>query len=68
MTNQGVTVLHQEVSYTLKQVAKILNCSHQLVRRLILNGKLKAYKLERDWRIKESELRNYMERASNEVV
>lgn len=55
-------MLHTEVSYTTNQVAQILNCSRQTVMKLIGANKLKAFRVGRDFRVRESDLKEFIER------
>ena len=52
---------------TISQTADYLRLSDKTVRRLISNQKLAAYKVgERVWRVKESDIVNYLKERSNE--
>lgn len=55
-------MLHQEVNYTAQQVAKILNCSYQTVIKLIKSGDIKSFRVGADYRVRESHLKEFMER------
>lgn len=54
--------------YTVNETAELLKLSHLTIWRYIKSGKLPAYKLGRDWRIKESDLEEFLEsrRAKSE--
>lgn len=43
--------------YTLQEVAKILKVSERTLYRWIKDGKLKAHKVGRNWRVKEEDLK-----------
>lgn len=53
---------------TIEQVAELLNVSYQVIRNLIVEGKLRAFKAGRQWRIKESELDKYIEKRSTSLI
>jgi excisionase family DNA binding protein len=55
-------MLHKEVNYTVNQVSQILNCSRQTVINLIKAGDMKAFKVGSDYRIRESALKEFMEK------
>lgn len=48
---------------SLKQAAKILGVHWKTVYNHVVSGKLKAYKIGRQWRIKPEDLTEYMERS-----
>ena len=56
-------MLHREVNYTLKQVAKILNCAYVTVYKIVKKGELKAFKVGNDYRVRESDLKEFVNRA-----
>lgn len=47
--------------YTVNEVAELLRVSKLTIWRYINAGKLPAYKLGRDWRIKKSEFESFIE-------
>ena len=49
---------------TLKETAKILRVSERTIMRYLKSGKLKASKAGQ-WRIKQSDLNNFLEKYSN---
>lgn len=49
-----------EKLYTTEQVAELLQVSVITVRRYIKSGKLKASKIGKDYRIKESDIDNFL--------
>ncbi len=51
--------------YTIEEVADLLGYHTETIRRYILSGNLKAYKTGKDWRIEESDLREFLEERSN---
>lgn len=51
--------------YTVNEVAELLRVSKLTIWRYINAGKLPAYKLGRDWRIKKSELESFIESRRN---
>jgi len=55
MTNTDIKV------YSVKEVAKILRTSCQLVRRMIHSGELPAVKVGREWRIPSTGLIDFLE-------
>lgn len=50
--------------YTVKQVAKLLQVHWQTILNYIKNGKLKAVKLGKGYRIKKEELDNFIKKQS----
>ena len=55
-----------EKLFTLKETAKILRVSERTIMRYLKSGKLKASKVGQ-WRIKQSDLENFLKRNSNIV-
>lgn len=53
---------------SIEEVAELLNVSYQTIREMVVSGKLKAFKVGRQWRIKESELEKYSERRSTSLI
>lgn len=49
-----------------KEVAEVLNVTSRTIRNLIDSGELPAYKIGRNWRIKEKELMEFIEERSNQ--
>jgi len=47
--------------YTIKEVAKILDISTRTVSSYIKDGKIKAMKIGGKWKIKESDLKEYLD-------
>jgi len=54
--------LVEENYYTLKDIAERLQVSYRTVYRWVRAGKLPAYKFGTEWRVKESDLREFIER------
>jgi putative molybdopterin biosynthesis protein len=52
----------EEKYYTIEEVAKMLKVVYLTVYRWIQDGKLKAYKAGKQYRIKNTDLNNYIER------
>ena len=48
---------------TVKEVAIRLRCEHKTVRKLIADGKLKAFRLGRALRIKESDFEDFIRKS-----
>jgi excisionase family DNA binding protein len=48
---------------TVKEVAVRLRCEHKTVRKLISDGKLKAFRLGRALRIKESDYEDFISKS-----
>ncbi len=46
--------------WTVREVADYLRIDPKTVRRLISEGKLAAYRLRREWRISDRDLRKYL--------
>jgi excisionase family DNA binding protein len=53
-----------ERSYRLREVAEELSVARETVLRLLHRGDLKGYKVGRDWRVKETELRRFQEQRA----
>ena len=51
------------VNYNLHEVAEILNCSYMTVYNLVKKGEIKYFKVGVEYRVKESELNNYINRG-----
>lgn len=51
------------MNYTLAQVAEILNCTYQTVYKLVKRGEIKAFRVGSDFRVKEENLNEYMNRG-----
>ncbi len=49
--------------YTAEEAAAILKSTPQTVRRYLVAGKIKGFKIGRDWRITESDLNEFVRRA-----
>lgn len=47
-------------------VARILGYSLEYTRRLLVQGKIPAHKMDRDWRISRDAFRAYIENANNQ--
>jgi excisionase family DNA binding protein len=50
---------------TAAEVSEILKVNHQVLLRRLQGGEIPAYKIGKDWRIEESELRRWLESVSN---
>jgi excisionase family DNA binding protein len=53
--------LVEENYYTLQDIAERLKVSYRTVYRWVRAGRLPAYKFGTDWRVKESDLRDFVE-------
>ena len=53
----------KEQYYTIEEVAKMLKVVYLTVYRWIQDGKLRAYKAGRQYRIEKSDLDNFLEKA-----
>lgn len=51
--------------YTTQQVADILQLDVRTIRRNVNEGKIKAYKVGKSWRITEEDLKEYLTKKSN---
>ena len=51
--------------YSVKEVADILDMNPETIKRYIHKKELKAYKIGREWRIKESDLKEFLFKESN---
>ncbi|MDN6291757.1 MAG: helix-turn-helix domain-containing protein [Tetragenococcus halophilus] len=49
-----------EKLYTTEEIAYILNYDVQTIRRLIREGKIKAYKAGKEYRVEENDLKKYL--------
>lgn len=52
--------------YTPEEVAELLKLKKATIQRHIRNGELKAFKVGRFWRIKEQDLKEFMNIANEE--
>jgi excisionase family DNA binding protein len=50
---------------TVEEVSEVLRVSERMVREYLLNGELKGMKLRREWRIKESDLNEFINKNMN---
>lgn len=50
---------------TVKETADYLKMDIETIRRYIYRKSLKAYKVGKEWRIKETDLQEFIERESN---
>ncbi len=53
---------------TVKQLAEALQINEQTVQRFIREGKLKAFRVGREYRIKKSKLNEYLTELSTEKL
>jgi excisionase family DNA binding protein len=53
---------------TAAEVADILRMNKQVILRKLQSGEIEGYKLDKDWRIKESSLHEWLESHSNQRV
>ena len=51
--------------YTVYEVAETLKLDAETIRRYINSEKIRAYKIGKEWRIKDSDLLEFIERQSN---
>jgi len=51
---------------TVKQVAELLQVEEKFIYRRLRTGEIKGTRLSREWRIRESDLAEYLERNSNQ--
>lgn len=51
--------------YTVEEVADMLRIHETVVRKLIRDGELKAFKIQRRWRIYEDDLKAFIDKQSN---
>ncbi|KOA19284.1 helix-turn-helix domain protein [Clostridium homopropionicum DSM 5847] len=56
----------EEKFYTIDQVAELLDMHHKTIRKFISDGKLKATKVGKQWRISERDLNFFMGKSINE--
>lgn len=54
--------------FTAAEVAAILKVNHQVLARKLQQGEIPAYKIGKDWRIEESELRAWLTTVSNRAA
>ena len=52
-------------NYTTQQVADILQLKPKTIREYIKQGKIRAYKIGRSWRITEEDLKEFITKESN---
>lgn len=51
--------------YTVHEIAETLKLDAETIRRYINSEKIRAYKIGKEWRVKESDLLEFIERQSN---
>lgn len=51
----------EEKFYTIEQVANILEMHHKTIRKFIKDGKLKANKVGKQWRVSQEDLNSFMD-------
>lgn len=51
--------------YTVYEVAETLKLDAETIRRYINSEKIRAYKIGKEWRVKDSDLLEFIERESN---
>lgn len=51
--------------FTVKEVADVLKLEPEIIRRYIQSKKLNAYKVGKEWRVKEKDLVEFIERNPN---
>lgn len=54
--------------YTVDQIAKILGMHHKTIRKFITEGKLRANKVGKQWRISGHDLSNFMENNNVKII
>lgn len=54
--------------YSIEEVASMLGVNRNTVRRMLIRGELKGIKVGRLWRIKESDLREFLGIEDNEEL
>lgn len=54
--------------YTTNEIADLLKMNIQVIARKLKHGELVGYKIGKDWRVKESDLMNWLEKHSNRNV
>jgi excisionase family DNA binding protein len=54
--------------YTTNEIAEILKMNVQVIARKLQYGELTGYKIGKDWRVKESDLMEWLEKHSNKNV
>ena len=61
--------IHKEVqeveNYTTQQVADILQLKPKTIREYIKQGKIRAYKIGKSWRVTEEDLKEFITKESN---
>ena len=53
---------------TTKQLAEFLQVSDQTVKRAIKAGKLKAFKIGKDWRIEKEAVKEFIDAQSKKII
>jgi excisionase family DNA binding protein len=54
------------VLYTAAEVAELLRLNHQVVQRKLQAGEIPGYLIGREWRVEETQLREWLEKHSNQ--
>ncbi|MBU2703192.1 excisionase family DNA binding protein [Sporomusaceae bacterium BoRhaA] len=57
-----------ETVYTPKELAEILKVSEQVIADELKGGRLKAFKVGRQWRIPENHVKEYIKNNSNQPI
>ncbi|ABX42160.1 helix-turn-helix domain-containing protein [Lachnoclostridium phytofermentans] len=52
--------------YTINQVAEILDMHHKTIRNFISNGKLRASKVGKQWRVSDDDLNSFMKNSKDQ--
>jgi excisionase family DNA binding protein len=64
LTKKGYTPLNQEIM-TIAQVAEYLQISEMTTYKIVNEGKIKAFKIGRHWRVKKEDLTEFIEKLKN---
>ncbi len=54
--------------YTTNEIAELLKMNIQVIARKLKHGELAGYKIGKDWRVKESDLTEWLEKHSNRNI
>lgn len=54
--------------YTSDELAELLKISKVTVQRKLASGEIRGYKLGKQWRVEEDDLKEYLEKQSNKTI
>lgn len=64
--NRGQTM--QDSYLSIREIASLLKVNYQVVRTLIIGGHIKAIKVGRQWRVKQSEFDHFIDKRTTSLI